>query len=83
MYIATSRREKYSFVSDRTVRRVWAEVTRTPHATTEEMAQRVGKAKSTVHVALLMLRDAGYINFPNKSYRARTVIVPFVVQEME
>jgi len=59
-------------------RRVWDEVTRTPLASTEEIAQRMGVVKSTVSRALRTLRDDGFIDIPQRTQQARTILVPFV-----
>lgn len=62
----------------RMIRRVWAEVSRTPQASYQDLAVRLGIPKSTVHYALLRLRDAGYIEWEPGLRRARRVVVPFI-----
>lgn len=68
--------------SDAYTRRVWAAVTRTPRASTKELAVAVGSPASsygTVAAALRILRDAGYISFADGARRARKIVIPFVV----
>lgn len=62
-----------------TARRVWASVTHTPCASVRELARRLDMAYSQVSKALRLLRAAGYIAFADRTCRARTVLVPFVV----
>lgn len=59
-------------------RRVWAEVTKTPNAPITELACRAGVVKSTASRALHALRAAGYIDFPDRTLQARTILVPFL-----
>jgi hypothetical protein len=63
------------------VRSVWAEVTANPHVSYDVIAARIGTTKTIVARAFHALRDAGYIDFPYRSKKARTIIVPFVVAQ--
>ena len=66
-------------VSERTVRRVWAIVSREPQITTRRLAQQLGYGSTAgMSVALRILRDAGYIDFEAKTERARTILIPFI-----
>lgn len=66
-------------VSERTVRRVWALVSREPQITTRTLARRLGYGSTAgMSVALRVLKDAGYIDFPPDTERARTILVPFI-----
>lgn len=65
-------------ISERLIRRVWAEVTRTPSITVRALASQLGYSSWTdTSIALRVLRDAGYIHFEDRAAHARTIIVPF------
>lgn len=65
-------------ISERLIRRVWAEVTRTPSITVRALAFQLGYSSWTdTSIALRVLRDAGYIHFEDRAAHARTIIVPF------
>lgn len=59
-----------------TTRRVWAALTRRPQASIRELAASLELSYGHVNDALNVLRDAGYIDGPYGSSRARTVLVP-------
>jgi predicted transcriptional regulator len=65
--------------TERNTRRVWAAITKKPHASHREIARVTGIALSTVNDALHRLRDAGYISFNDGQVRTTQIIVPFVV----
>lgn len=78
------RQDRYShYVSDASVRRVWAAVTQAPCATTRALGNTVGLSAGGVSAALRILNDAGYIHAPRERRRARTVLVPFVEVRQE
>ncbi len=60
-------------------RRVWAAVTRMPHASVQELATAIGKPSSISHVsnALHRLHAMGYIEQRPRCARARVVVVSF------
>jgi len=69
-------------VSIRLVRRGWAVVSREPQITMRALAQRLGRPTTAdVASALHVLRDAGYIHYA-KHGTGRTIVVPFIVQEL-
>ena len=71
---------KSNTVSAAVTRRVWAEVTKDPQATVRELAERTGvPSSSNVYLALVRLRDAGYIDFAPNTNRTRRIIVPFAI----
>lgn len=59
-------------------RRVWAEVTKRPQATLDQIGVANGYTKSMVGRILRELRAAGYIQYKDGSKGARTILVPFV-----
>ncbi len=70
-------------MSTHNIRRVWALISIQPQLPLRALAAQLGLPYSSIGAALRLLKDAGYIDFPKKSERARTVLVPFVVQELE
>lgn len=69
--------ERYrSSAGPQTTRAVWAAVTRDPCASMDDMAAKLGIARSTVYHALQRLRDLGYISFQDRAKVSRTVLVP-------
>ena len=70
-------------LSARNVRRVWAQVSQTPHASQRELARALSLSHGAISSALRLLKDAGYIQFPKCASRAVEVLVPFIVQEAE
>jgi DNA-binding MarR family transcriptional regulator len=67
--------------SRKTVQRVWSAISRAPQASTRALANHLHIAPSSAHVALTILRDAGYIEYQRDSQRARRIIIPFVELE--
>lgn len=73
-------RKQYGNVaSPDAIRRVWADITTHPRASTREIADRVGFCFSVVAASLNYLDGAGYIT--SHGSRAYTIVVPFVVIE--
>ena len=67
-------------VSVSVTRRVWQEVSKDPQATIRQLAERAGLGSTqTAYLALVRLRDAGYITYTPGAYRTRRILVPFVV----
>jgi SOS-response transcriptional repressor LexA len=65
------------------IRRVWAQVTRTPQASVREMVDAMGlRSTSGVGISLRILREAGYIDYKPGRSRARRVVVPFYEMEV-
>jgi predicted ArsR family transcriptional regulator len=62
-----------------TTRRVWAAITADPQAHIRDLACQLDLNPHTIHRILHQLRDAGYIDFADRSERARTVIIPFCI----
>ena len=69
------RRKPVSFTA---ARLVWAAVSRRPQATVRDLATEVKLGYSTVAQALLVLRDAGYIEFTPQRCGCRKIIIPFL-----
>lgn len=65
-------------VSFSTVRLVWGAVSRRPLATVRDLADELSLGYSTVAQALLVLRDAGYIEFTPKRCGCRKIIIPLL-----
>jgi len=65
-------------ISARNVRRVWAAVTLKPQASCRELGRLLRMQHSNVARALKVLRDAGYVEQPTRSARARRIVVPFM-----
>ena len=70
---------QYLEVSAKTVRHVWATVSRNPRLTVRGLAKQLNHSPSTIHNALHRLRDAGYIQFTDRACNARTIIVPLII----
>lgn len=68
-------------ISAQMLRRVWAGVTAHPQSTVRALASTLHLPNSTIVDTLHALRDAGYIDFPDKAERARQILVPFIVEE--
>jgi biotin operon repressor len=64
-------------VSDRTIRSIWAAVTKTPQASCREIAASLGIGFSTVATAIRFLHDCGYVEIEHGQSRGRRVVVPF------
>ena len=62
-------------------RRVWADITRHPQASTREIARRTGLPLDTIQLAIYHLDTLGYICRTPGQSRARQVLVPFAVLE--
>jgi predicted transcriptional regulator len=65
------------------IRRVWAAITRNPNASNRELARTVGLSFGAIAGALRFLKDASYITFPKGRRRAITVLIPFLVEELQ
>ena len=64
----------------RIVRRVWAEVSRNPRLTIQELRSICGVSSTNViHRACLELEACGYLRSPQNQGRARVVLVPFAM----
>ena len=72
----------YRKPADVTIRRVWAAISREPQATCRELSEYLNLSSGCVAAALRELRYAGYIRF-RKYHTGRTILVPFVVQDLE
>lgn len=60
------------------VRRVWAAVSASPHASRRELMARLDMSHGAVSAALYTLQDAGYIAFERCASRAIVARVPFI-----
>jgi DNA-binding transcriptional ArsR family regulator len=65
------------------VRRVWAAVSATPHASRRELMARLDMSYGAISAALDALEDAGYIETVPGAARARRIVVPFIVKELK
>lgn len=65
-------------ISPQMLRQVWAAVTAHPQMPIRALAKTLRRSNSTVIDTLHALRDAGYINFEDRTERTRTVLVPFI-----
>ena len=83
MSYSTMHKHYGNHLSTRNVRRVWAQVSQTPHASHRELAQALNLSHGAISSALRLLKDAGYVQFPKCASRAVEVIVPFIVQEQQ
>lgn len=79
----TMQRRYGTHLRPRQIRRVWAAVTQNPRASKRELAGELGLAFSSVSGALRFLKDAGYIQFPRGKSRAITIVLPFIVEELQ
>ena len=68
-------------LSTHNIRRVWAAISASPHASRREMALTLGLSWGAIESALLLLKDAGYIRFPKYASRAIEVVIPFYIEE--
>ncbi len=62
-------------------RLVWDAITRNPAASTRELAEQTSLPMQTIANALAALEAAGHISHASGQSRARTVNVPFRIQE--
>ena len=70
------------YVSEALLRRVWAAVTKEPQIRVRPLAAQLGyRSCSDVSIALRVLRDAGYIDFADRSIGTRQIIVPFYIEK--
>lgn len=61
------------------IRNVWAAITHDPQATVRELADQLDMAFGDVQRAMMVLRDAGYVEQTvPRAARARRIVVPFV-----
>jgi hypothetical protein len=60
------------------IRRVWAAISATPHASKRELAHALRLSYGATAGALRMLKGAGYIAFEPGSKRAVTILVPYI-----
>lgn len=74
--------ERAALISPRTVRKVWAALSRKPQASYQELADALNVPKSTVHYAIMRLIDAGYVEQVKYAGRTRRVIVPFIIEKV-
>ncbi len=58
------------------VRKVWAAVTKCPQASIQELATAVGIPYGPCRRSLIDLKRRGYIDFPDNTVRARTILIP-------
>lgn len=71
-----------ALIPPRTVRAVWAALSRRPQASYQELADQVCLSKSTVYYAIARLIDAGYVEQVKYGNRTRRLVVPFIVEKV-
>lgn len=71
-----SESERSQILSPSTVRRVWIALTATPQASYRDLSVQLDMPVSTIHYAIVRLRDAGYLAFEKYGHHNRTIIVP-------
>lgn len=64
-------------------RAVWAAVSQQPNATLAQLNRRLGLSDSMVWRALRTLRTLGYIDYPEHTRCARTIVIPFHIEEQQ
>ena len=76
-YSRTAMQQRFgTHLTATSIRRVWACVSRNPHASKREMAAALGLSFGAVGGALRFLKDAGYIQFPKGTHRVITEVTP-------
>jgi hypothetical protein len=83
MYTSHMARKYANHATVPDIRRIWAAVSVTPQAPIRELGQQLDMPHSRIAASLRLLKDAGYIDFPKGSERARTILVPFVFVAQE
>lgn len=56
---------------------IWAAITKEPQVTVRKLAEQTGIPFCTVSAALRVLRDAGYIDFADRTNGARTILIGY------